>query len=258
LQAAARERSRRQATLDKLVHAIPDLTQTDPELDLPGGGGSYCGPVAVSNSLMWLAEHGFEKLAPPGSSAHARQLQLVRDLGSRRYMATGANAGTGAAGLLAGLARYLKHAGYAYQRLQYQGWRAHAARFSGGSKIPQIGFVRDALEAGGVAWLNVGWYQPGVHGGVWRRHGGHWLTVVGLDVDASGNQAPGALAIHDPAPWAGDTPAVHFARLRTVGEGWLSTESGPFPAAGYQALDGILVKHDGDVAIVDGAVVLVP
>ncbi|MCA9598095.1 MAG: hypothetical protein KC776_32505 [Myxococcales bacterium] len=256
--AAERALEKRRAALKAHVHDMPDLTQTDPELGLPGGGGSYCGPVAVSNSLMWLSEHGYQGLAPAGDDDHARQLELVRRLGSRRYMATGANSGTGAAAVLEGLARYMKDAGFGFHRLQYQGWRAHPAKYSGNDKIAQIGFIREALESGGVAWLNVGWYQPSPRGGVWRRHGGHWLTVVGMDVDAGGNPAPGVLAIHDPAPWSGDTLVTHFARFRPIGDGWLSTEAGPFRADGYQALDGILVKHDGDVAIVDGAVVLVP
>lgn len=33
---------------------LPDLTQTDPRGEFARGGKSYCGPVAVSNSLMWL------------------------------------------------------------------------------------------------------------------------------------------------------------------------------------------------------------
>ena len=42
----------------------PDLMQTDPDGRLPDGGKKYCAPVAVSNSFMWLAENGFENLAP--------------------------------------------------------------------------------------------------------------------------------------------------------------------------------------------------
>ena len=38
---------------------IPDLTQTDPRGNFPAGGVTYCGPVAVSNSLWALFGKGY-------------------------------------------------------------------------------------------------------------------------------------------------------------------------------------------------------
>lgn len=243
----------------RVLVGVPDLTQTDPELDAPGGGDSHCGPVAASNALMWLAAHGYPALAPGSGSERERHLALVRRLASRSYMATSSYSGTSATGVLKGLDLYLRANGYRFERLEYQGWRAHQLRYSTGVRVPEPAFVSDGLRAGGVALINVGWYRPGKTPGVYRRRGGHWLTVVSAGVAADGRDDPDALVLHDPAPWSGEQLRSHRVRARALGEGWLIGEDGPFPSAGYRVLSGDLqVKRAGEVAIIDGAVVLVP
>lgn len=50
---------------------IPDFTQTDIKGNLSGNGEQFCAPVAVSNSIMWLANFDtgqaelIKKLASP-------------------------------------------------------------------------------------------------------------------------------------------------------------------------------------------------
>ncbi|MEZ4226158.1 MAG: hypothetical protein R3B13_34750 [Polyangiaceae bacterium] len=236
---------------------MPDLTQTAQDLALPGGGGSYCGPVAVSNAIAGWAAAGQHSLLPDAHDPRAAQTTLVKLLGSARYMGTGVNSGTGAAGLMVGLERYLRDRGFA-ATLQYDGWRAHPQRFSSGRRTPSAEAIRTAFDAGSAVFVNIGWYQPSPRvAGVYRRHGGHWLTLVGHGVDAAGEPAVDVLILHDPAPWAGAEGARHFARFAPIADdGWLITESGPFPSTGYHSLDGVLVKHPGDVAIVDGVVML--
>jgi hypothetical protein len=198
-------------------------------------------------------------LVPSGDDARSRQLELVRRLGSGRYMGTTPNGGTGTANVLSGLHKYLRDMGWSYRRLQYEGWRGHPARFTTGVKIAEIGFIRQALAEGGIAVIHAGWYTPGRYGGdFYRRHGGHWLTVVGAGVDAQGHDAPDTLVVHDPAPYAGTEPKAHFVRLEPLEHGWLLAEDGAFPAKGYARLGGDMrIKVDGDVAVLDGAVVLV-
>jgi hypothetical protein len=41
------------------VDTTPDLRQSLAAAHLPYGGDPYCGPVAVSNSLVWLSRNGF-------------------------------------------------------------------------------------------------------------------------------------------------------------------------------------------------------
>jgi hypothetical protein len=229
---------------------FPDLTQTDPELGVAGGGESHCGPVAASNALFWLGRNGFERLLPDAGSDKQRQILLVRALASRAFMGTSAHSGTSATGLLKGLDLYLRSKGYRFSRLEYQGWRAHQLRYSTGVRVPEPAFLQAAIRDGGVALINVGWYRPGKKPGVYRRHGGHWLTVVSVREDS--------LVLHDPAPWSGNEPRAHRVRAEPLGEGWLIGEDGPFPSRGYRVLAGDLdVKRAGEVAIIDGAVALV-
>lgn len=238
---------------------MPDLTQTDPELGVDGGGESWCGPVAVSNALMWLGEHGHETLIPAGADARARQLALVRLLGSGRFMGTTSTGGTGTANLLVGLERYMRSTGWGYRRLEYQGWRGHPYRFSTRVKVPSLDFARAALDQGGVAVIHVGWYTQVRWHDAHRRHGGHWLTVTAVGVDAEGRAVPDALVVNDPAPYAGTEPSRHFVRLERLDEGWLLAEDGAFPAKGYSRLTGgMLLKRPGDIAVLDGIVTLVP
>lgn len=258
---AERERAatRRQQALDSHIRKMPDITQTDPELGVVGGGDSWCGPAAVSNALMWLAENGRETLAPAGVDEHQRQLELVRRLGSSRYMGTTPNGGTGTANLLTGLHKYLRDTGWGYQRLQYEGWRGHPSRFTTRVRAAELGFLTKGLSDGGVAVIHAGWYTPSRFGDFYRRHGGHWLTVVGAGIDADGNPAPDTFVVHDPAPYAGTTPARSFVKVEALEHGWLLAEDGAFPAKGYLRLaGGMRIKVDGDIAVLDGAVVLVP
>ncbi len=230
----------------------PDLTQTDPGLDVPGSGNSYCGPVAVSNSLMWLAEVGFPKLAPPGDTPRKRQLALVRALSSQRYMATSPTMGTGAFGLMEGLDHWVADAGYEVERLEYQGWRGHPLRFATHVKTPRLRWLAAALSAGGVGWIHVGWYRPPTRWEpAYQRHGGHWLTVVAVHED-------GSLTLHDPAPYAGDEPAAERVSTHAIESGWLLDGRDRLRADGHFLLGGDMhVKRDGEAAIIDGAVTLV-
>ena len=255
-EASAREQERDR--LDAQLRPMPDLTQT--YLGLPGGGDAWCGPVAVSNALAWLSSQGRETLIPGGNSPRAQQIDLIRKIGSARYMGTTPNGGTGTNNLLRGLHAFMRDSGWGYRRLQYQGWRGHPARFTTRVKSAEVAFIAQALSEGGIAVIHAGWYTPAKWGGdFFRRHGGHWLTVVGANVDETGHAAEDTLVVHDPAPYAGAEGARHFVKLSTLQTGWLLAEDGAFPAKGYRSLGGgMKIKKDGDIAVLDGAVVLVP
>ena len=45
------------SSVDRL-DATPDLMQSRPEWKLPADEMTYCGPVAVSNSMIWLSKNG--------------------------------------------------------------------------------------------------------------------------------------------------------------------------------------------------------
>lgn len=241
-----------EAARSAAVPEYPDLTQSDPALGLPEGGSSYCGPVAVSNALMWLAQGGYPRLAPPASSLRERQLALVRALGTQRYMATSPTLGTGTFRLLEGLHRWVRDAGYEVERLEYQGWHGHPIAYSTHVKEPRLPWLAAALARGGVAVLHVGWYVPPTRWEpAYRRHGGHWVTVERVLDD-------GRVELRDPAPYAGDSPALERVRTRIIERGWLLDGTARLRADGHLELtEGMHVKRPGEVALVDGAVILV-
>lgn len=245
------------AALGDRAEDTPDITQTDPALALPGGGNSFCGPVAISNSLMYLAAHGYPALAPAGATVKERQVALVRLLGSPRYMGTGPRSGTGAMGVMHGLAKYVRHAGYEIARLEYEGWRQHPYEFTRHEPHPDLAWIGGAIAPRSAAWINVGWYKKSRYADAYRRNGGHWLAVVAAGTNDRGERDPGVLVLHDSAPYEDGGPLDVFARAARIDGGWMLDGSSAFPAKGYYVLGGgMYVKREGEVAIIDGAIVL--
>ncbi len=242
---------------------FPDLSQSDPRLGLPGDGASFCGPVAVSDWLVWLSDHGYPRLAPPGATRDERQLALVRALAGRRYMATNPTGGTGSLGLLRGLERWITDAGYRIEALEYAGWRAHDTRHSTGRRTPDLDWLGSALRDGAAAFVHVGWYRPPTR---WElaheRRGGHWLAAVRAEGGGPGHPGgaaaeAGELWMLDPAPYAGSAPATERVRARRLDGGWLLADGDRIAARGALLLgEGMRLKRPEDLAIVDGAVVL--
>jgi hypothetical protein len=252
----ASERTEAPAQSAPPFRPVPDLTQTDPDLGLPGGGTAFCGPVAVSDWLAYLGQHGYPRLLPAGDSPRAQQLELARSLA--RSMGTSRTSGTSTPGLLTALDRSVAAAGYRIRRLEYQGWRGHPLRYTTYQQRPQLGWIAQALHEGGAAFIHVGWYATSKYDRALRRHGGHWLAVVDVGQNEGGAPDPNVLVLRDPAPYAGSEPAFEFARAELMSEGWLIDQAAALPATGYYRLGGgMRIKREGEVAVVDGAVVLV-
>ena len=245
------------ASIEKL-NSTPDMTQTDPDAGLPNGGRSYCGPVAVSNSLMWFADNGFGNLAPSLRSRRKAQHEVARMLGSEKYMNTDLKTGTGVGGVLEGLARYVEDKGYEYRYLKFQGWRKHPGRFGLGVDVPRLSWIKSGIKGNSAVWLNVGWYKYNSSSDEYARTGGHWVTLVGYGVDEKGKQDPAILIIHDPAPRCGKNPH-EYVRMEVIDAGRLTGKRSGLPrrARGFYAMaGGMHVKKTADLGILDGVVVL--
>src|SRR5262249_35148137 len=128
------------------VSAMPDFCQVDEDGHFDNGGKVFCGPVAVSNSLVWLSQNGFPKMLPPvekkgdpdnvngnggnGSaegdhkidSQKSAQIELIRTLGSPDFMGTEGHDGTSATRLIRGLGKYVADHGYKVDHVEYRGW----------------------------------------------------------------------------------------------------------------------------------------
>lgn len=232
----------------------PDLVQSDPELKFPLEGSSYCGPVAASDAVLWLAEHGFPRLAPAADSPRVRHLLLAPQLAARQFMGTSPVGGTAPDGILEGLDRWVFKAGYRVKSLRYQGWRNHPSRFATGVRVPTPAFAAQALEAGGIALVHAGWYQPRAWDGAFLRHGGHWLAIARVNM----TQNPPEMVVIDPAPYAGNTPEEVTVTVTPLDHGYLSEGNVNLAARGYSVLGGGMhVKRPTEVALMDGLVTLV-
>ncbi|MHC4743082.1 MAG: hypothetical protein ACYS8Z_14290 [Planctomycetota bacterium] len=250
--------SRASVSYIEKLNSTGDLTQTARDAGLPNSGRTYCGPVAVSNSLIWLADHGFEKLAPALHDRRKAHIEVARSLGSDKYMNTSLKTGTGAGGILLGLARYIEDKGYEYRYLKFQGWRTHPERFSAGEGVPQLDWLKKGLKGDSAVLLNAGWYKFDPRKDEYTRIGGHWVTLVGYGVDEKGHEDPNILIVHDPSPRCGKSPH-EYVRMELITAGRLTGNRAGLPRSAkgyYKMTGGMHVKSTADCAILDGAVVM--
>lgn len=245
------------AVYSKKVASTPDLMQRNSKLT--NSGISYCAPVAVTNSLAWLAAHEFPKLLPTRSrDMESAMLEVAGVLGSAKYMNTDPNKGTGCSGVMKGVSRYIRDRGYEYERLEMQGWRKHARAFPPVAAIPQLAWIKKGLIGKSAVWLNVGWYKYDQSTNEYNRIGGHWVTLVGYERDRR-RKDPTVLIIHDPAPRAGRSFSNEFVSVEKIQSGTLTGEKAGLPrnAEGYYKLgSGMHLNKKADVAILDVTVVL--
>jgi len=222
-----------------VLNGIPDLGQKNLGINLADDGENYCGAVAASNTLAWLQ----------GDTDPELQKSLIHLLAGKGFMHVNADAGVGPRNFLAGMERYVEQYLGAYRRLEYAGWR-RGAESKRVANRPSLQWLASGLHQRAGVWLNIGWYES--EGNSFRRRGGHWLTLVGLE----DNQ----LLIHDPGPWAGDRPQLHRVGFSRLQQGWLQSKTStdlPISAEGYLLLDKELkLPRSSYQAILDGAVLL--
>jgi hypothetical protein len=244
-----------EVSLDRL-NSTPDLMQSLPAASLPDGGLAYCGPVAVSNSLVWLSHKGYPKLGMlGGSDTPARQGRLARKLGD--FM--GCGTGTSPTCLLGGVSAFVLMNGYQFESLKYQGWESHPDMFSTGVKMPDPAFIKQGLQGPSGVWLMIGFYTYSKTRDEYAPFAQHWVTVVGYGQDRQGKKDPNILIIHDPAPRSGAAMSHDFVKLERLSHGTFAGTSGrnDLKASGWYRLGGDLkIKKGADCAILDGAVVL--
>ena len=231
------------------VDSMPDLCQTDKAFaSLPDGGRNYCGPTAVANVLAALDGRGYENLVPGDATSKDRQLGLLKQLGSSRYLGTADN-GTGPIAAMRGITRYVRQRGYDVS-IQWQGWR-RGGEFQAADAVDEAWLQEGTLGESNVV-VNVGWYKHDAARGVYTRVGGHYMTLVGYKKTPQKT----LYLIQDPAPRSGPGKVTHEARLVPIGTGELAPwkSYGKRSAAGHFLVEGIVVKRTADVAILDGAI----
>ena len=233
------------------IYAIPDYLQTDTAYGgFSEGGANYCAPVSVSNALMWLANNGFDQMAPNTKDRKKDQYDLILNLATN-YMNTDPFDGTNVYNVLTGIRNYISDKGYRDFQLKYQGWRDHTPESDTGILIPDIGWIKSGIANLGSVWLNVGWYTYDGTKDEYTRIGGHWVTLSGFGYNAN----PDYLVIHDP----NTCYTNHFILPVQITSGILTGSSPGLPrsAAGFYKLNnGMRIKSSADFGILDGAIVL--
>jgi len=221
---------------ENFYNEIPDLLQTLNSAGFAGDGQQFCGPVAVSNSLVWMEENKNENY----------QIELVHKLSSPTYMNTNTINGTNVSGLLQGIHKYALERWGKYKNLEYSGWSKSPTQFRSSLKKPTLDWMTSALHRKGAVWINIGWYNP--EGSNYRRAGGHWVTLVGYE--------QGKIVIHDPAPRAGKTFSNQFVSLSPLSGGQLINRNRTTDAHNHFAIaGGMNISSKGKMGIIDGAVI---
>jgi hypothetical protein len=263
------------------IAATPDFCQVDEAGKFDNGGKVFCGPVAVSNSLVWLSQNGFPKLLPAvdkkvelagddGSAdgdvkidaQKAAQIELIRTLGSPDFMSTEGRDGTSAKRLMLGLTKYVTQHGYKLDRLEYRGWSKLNKELKPSDEKPSLDWMKQYISQPGAAgWLNIGWYKYDEATKEYQRTGGHWITLVGYGVTADSKPDATVLITHDPSRRSGPGVVTHHMRVAEMPAGKLihnTDKNLTADAAGrHKVADGFIIKKGNDAAVIDGVVIAV-
>jgi hypothetical protein len=234
---------------DYAPSGMPDFDQKqDAWRDPLSGKWTYCGPVAVANSLWWLdsefepgavppptVSDGFGLVTPYGSwdDHNVRNVgPLVNDLAL--YMNTNPLSGTEVHDMKRGIDTYLNAKGmnaYFYTHLYKQ---------------PTFEVVEtEVTKCQDVVLLLGFWQNPAP--GIWTRFGGHYVTVAGIDsatrfvmmsdpyIDAAeplphGTGGPGRVLPPPPHPHPPVPPdTVHNDTLYVSQDMYMASVSSPSP-----------------------------
>lgn len=241
--------------------STPDFCQTDAEGRFHNGGREFCGPVAISNSIMWLAQNGYARLIDGKEVGKSTQIELIRTLGSSDYMGTDRADGTGPQRLIEGVAKYVRGRGQRLARMEFRGWRDVDTKYKSTKSLPTTEWVHEAIaNPRSGACANIGWYTRDNATDTFMRRGGHWMTVTG----ASASNDEATIDLHDPAARSGQGNVTHHAHLDRLTSGTLAGERADLPtkAAGLFVIrDGIVPKQvakgEKTYPIIDGIVVFV-
>ncbi len=176
----------------------PDYWQRDPAYGgLPSGGVAYCVPTAMSNSIMYFDDNGWDDLVTNTADRKKDQFDLINVLDNPEYCNTNPSSGSSVSDYVPGLQKWFNDSAYGtspgwtvnYQGLSYTGpeWT--------GDYAPTEAWIKSELSRCEDVILRVGWYEL-VNNTLYRL-GGHGVTFVGYD-DTGTSYNPGDLIIHDP------------------------------------------------------------
>ncbi|NLW31477.1 MAG: hypothetical protein GXY77_08490 [Fibrobacter sp.] len=177
----------------KRISSIPDYYQKENRFGTyPLNGSMHCGPVAVSNSLIWLSKNGVASLVPSSGDDLLDQHNIIEKLASKEYMNT-RSIGSTVQDLCRGLKKYLDEKAIE-GLLLFEGMYTVTDKFRGDTR-PDLDRIIKHTKGLRAAWLNIGWYRYDPDTNEYRKTGGHWVTLSGYKNENSSD----ILIINDPA-----------------------------------------------------------
>jgi len=198
------------------ISSMPDYYQRDTTFGaFPGKGATYCGPVAVSNSLIWFSEHGYPSLIKSSGNTYRDQHELISLLGSPDYMDAG-HGGATVESFCRGLKKYLQDCRVNGQ-IKSEGMYDVSDEFRAEKDVPDFERMKLFTLKDQAVWLNIGWYKFDPSKNIYTKTGGHWVTLVGYGYDQKGYNV-NCLIIHDPD--ANDN-SDHFLDTEEIASGTL-------------------------------------
>jgi len=240
------------------IAATPDLCQTDKSAAFADGGKQFCGPVAVSDHFVWLANHGYPQLFHSATKGKNGQVELAKALAAEKYMDTADLGGTQPPRLMAAVRAYVTDRGYEVARLEYRGYLPSKGDFESAGPHFDLDWLRHGVASPrACTWLNIQWSKLDAATGQYTDIDRHWLCVVGYGEDAKKKPAPQLFAVHDPSGRSGLAKKTEFVTLQEIKTGQIAIRNKSHDAKGhYEILEGLTFKEGSDRAVVIGAVQL--
>lgn len=205
----------------------------------------YCGPVAVSNSLMYLIGADIFQDTFPSLQSKSDQHTLISKIASPQYIGTGQQ-GTSPSGICKGVDKFLIDNNYSGATLSYYGWRPVAAKYHKNSRADLTYIEKMAGKSQAAIWLNFGWYTIQKDSNQYVRTGGHWATLINFM-----HSDTFAIVVHDPATRRTGNDTINLTRLS---EGFLINKITLLPvcASGYYRF----ISKSGHFGVIDGFITL--
>ncbi len=228
--------------------SMPNFSQFDSRNQaMHGYEGSLCGPIAVSNILIYLARRNFQMLLPPMGNQTELQahFKLVEKL--TKCMRTSKKTGTHWHDAIEGIEKYICERGYKVKISYDEG----SCDLSGCRKVNNPAQIMKSVIGPSNAILSIAWCRVTPSSLKYWQTGEHFATLAGF-----ARSEVNKLIIHDPG--FSSTRAPEYAELQEIKKGfckyWVDRKF--HSAEGFYELDGIEIDTEkgANRAVLDGII----